>query len=73
MAVVATRAEADDIARVLVSNGLDAAVSSDDAGGQDPSPFRVRVLVARSDEASAREVLATAERELGPAGQCGSD
>ena len=71
VAVVASRAEADVIAGVLISNGLNADVSTDDAGGQ--APFGVRVLVAKSDEASARQVLASAERELGSTGQCGSD
>jgi hypothetical protein len=73
VAVVASRAEADVIAGVLISHGLNAAVSTDDAGGQYPALFGVRVLVAKSDETSAREVLASAERELGSVGQCGSD
>jgi hypothetical protein len=41
-----------------------AAVLADDAGGQEPQLQQdgVRVLVARSDEADARELLADAER-----------
>jgi hypothetical protein len=75
VAVVSSRAEADVIAGVLVSNGLTATVSADDAGGQDPAlqVFGVRVLVAESDAASAREVLSVADKELGYVGQCGSD
>lgn len=73
VAVVASRAEADVIARVLISNGLNAAVATDDAGGQNAALFGVRVLVAKSDEASARAVLASAEKELGSTGQCGAD
>jgi hypothetical protein len=42
---------------------LSAAVSADDAGGQEPQLQLqgVRVLVAPSDEASARQLLAAAE------------
>jgi RND superfamily putative drug exporter len=66
VAVVPTRVEADLIAGLLGSNGVRAIVSADDAGGQDPQLQQVqgvRVLVAHSDEALARQVLA----ETGPA------
>ena len=63
VAVVASRTEADLIVGMLRSNGLRAAVSADDAGGQDPQLQLqgVRVLVARSDETAARQLLADAE------------
>lgn len=62
VAVVPSRTEADLIVGMLRSNGLTAAVSADDAGGQDPQLQiqGVRVLVAASDEASARQLLAAA-------------
>jgi hypothetical protein len=60
LTVVSSRAEADLIVGLLRSNGLRAAISADDAGGQDPQLQLegVRVLVAREDEAAARQVLA---------------
>jgi hypothetical protein len=60
VAVVASRTEAELIVGLLRSNGLRAAVSADDAGGQEPQlqVQGVRVLVAPSDEASARRLLA---------------
>jgi len=61
VAVVPSRTEAELIVGMLRSNGLRAAVSADDAGGQDPQLQQVqgvRVLVAASDEASARQLLA---------------
>jgi putative signal transducing protein len=63
VAVATSQFEAELIAGLLHSNGLDAAVSADDAGGQEPQLQLqgVRVLVARSDEAAARQVLAEAE------------
>jgi hypothetical protein len=63
VAVVTSRIEAELIVGLLQSNGLDAAVSADDAGGQEPQLQLqgVRVLVARPDEAAARRVLADAE------------
>lgn len=63
VAVVPSRTEADLIVGMLRSNGLTAAVSADDAGGQDPQLQiqGVRVLVAASDEASARQLLAAAD------------
>ena len=63
VAVVASRTEADLIVGMLRSNGLRAVVSADDAAGLDPQLQLqgVRVLVAPSDEASARQLLADAE------------
>jgi hypothetical protein len=62
VAIVGTRTEADLIVGMLRSNGLRAAVSADDAGGQEPQLQLqgVRVLVAPSDEAAARQLLAEA-------------
>ena len=55
--------EAELIAGLLRSNGLRAAVSADDAAGLDPQLQLegVRILVAPSDEAAARRILAAAE------------
>ena len=63
VAVVPSRTEAELIVGMLRSNGLRAAVSADDAGGQDPQlqVQGVRVLVAASDAASARRLLADAD------------
>ncbi|HEU0237848.1 MAG TPA: hypothetical protein VKB59_20225 [Micromonosporaceae bacterium] len=63
VAVVTSRTEADLIVGFLRNNGLSAAVSADDAGGQDPQLQLqgVRVLVAPSDEAAARRLLAGTE------------
>jgi hypothetical protein len=63
VAVVASRTEAELIAGMLRSHGVRAAVSADDAGGQYPQMQieGVRVLVAPSDEASARRLLAAAD------------
>jgi len=63
VAVVPSRTEAELIVGMLRSNGLTAAVSADDAGGQNPQLQMqgVRVLVAASDEASARQLLADTE------------
>jgi hypothetical protein len=63
VAVVPSRTEAELIVGMLRSNGLWAAVSADDAGGQDPQlqVQGVRVLVAASDAASARRLLADAD------------
>ena len=61
VAVVPSRIEAELIVGMLRSNGVRAVVSADDAGGQ-YSPLQlgggVRVLVSRSDEASARQLIA---------------
>jgi hypothetical protein len=63
VAVATSRIEADLIVGLLQSYGLDAAVSADDAGGQEPQLQLqgVRVLVAPSDEFEARRILAAAE------------
>ena len=65
VAVVASRTEAELIVGMLRNNGLRAAVAADDAGGQEPQLQLqgVRVLVAPSDEAAARQLLAEAEAE----------
>ena len=63
VAVVASRTEAELIVGMLRCNGLRAAVSADDAGGVEPQLQLqgVRVLVAASDEAAARQLLAEAD------------
>jgi hypothetical protein len=62
VAVVASRTEAELIVGMLRNNGLRAAVAADDAGGQEPQLQLqgVRVLVARDDEAEARQLIAAA-------------
>ena len=63
VAVVPSRIEAELIVGMLRSNGVRAIVSADDAGGQEP-PLQVagvRVLVPRSDESPARQLLAEAD------------
>ena len=61
--VVTSQFEAELIVGLLQENGLDAAVSADDAGGQEPrlQLQGVRVRVARADAAAARQILAEAE------------
>jgi hypothetical protein len=69
-AVVGSRIEAELIAGLLRSNGIGAAVSADDAGGQEPhlQLDGVRVLVTAADEAAARKLLADVESSSsGPA------
>jgi hypothetical protein len=63
VAVVSSRTEAELIAGMLRSYGVEALVSADDAGGQDPALqlFGVHVLVAESDETEARRLLAATE------------
>jgi hypothetical protein len=63
VAVVASRTEAEVIAALLRSHGVSAVVSADDAGGQYPQMQvdGVQVLVAPSDEVSARRLLADAD------------
>lgn len=63
VAVVDSRIEAELIAGLLRTHGVRAAVSADDAGGQEPQLQLdgVRVLVARSDEVVAREILSTVD------------
>jgi hypothetical protein len=62
VAVVTSRTEAELIVGLLHNNDLRAAVSADDAGGLEPQlqMHGVRVLVAPSDEAPARRLLAAA-------------
>ena len=62
VAVVGSRTEAELIVGMLRSNGLRAVVSADDAGGVEPQLQLqgVRVLVAASDEAAARQLIAEA-------------
>jgi hypothetical protein len=66
VAVVASRTEAELIVAMLRSHGVSAAVSADDAGGQYPQMQieGVQVLVAPSDEPSARRLLADADDTL---------
>jgi len=63
VAVVTSRTEAELIVGMLRNNNVKAAVSADDAGGQEPAlqVQGVRVLVAPSDEAVARRLLAATE------------
>jgi hypothetical protein len=70
VAVVGSRTEAELLAGMLRSHGLKAVVSADDAGGQYPQMQidGVRVLVAASDEASARRLLAAADDTARPDG-----
>ena len=65
--VVGSRIEAELIVGLLRSHGLSAALSADDAGGQEPQLQLqgVRVLVAPADEASARRLLAVADDTAG--------
>jgi hypothetical protein len=69
VAVVASRIEAELIVGLLRSHGLRARLSADDVGGLEPQlQMRgVRVLVDRSDEAVARQLLAT-DDTAGPTG-----
>ena len=64
-AVVTSQFEAELIAGLLQSNGLDAVVSADDAGGQEPQLQLqgVRVLVSPADAVAARQILADAQSE----------
>ena len=65
VAVVSSRTEAELIVGMLRNNDLVAAVSADDAGGQEPAlqVQGVRVLVAPADEAEARRLLANADAD----------
>jgi hypothetical protein len=60
VAVVPSAVEAELIAGMLRDHGVNAAVSADDAGGQEPElqVQGVRVLVASADEATARQLIA---------------
>jgi hypothetical protein len=68
--VVTSRIEAELIVGLLRSHGLRAALSADDAGGQEPQLQLqgVRVLVASSDEALALRLLADVDDAAGPDG-----
>jgi hypothetical protein len=70
VAVVSSRIEAELIVGLLRSHGVGAAVSTDDAGGQEPQwqLNGVRVLVSADDEDTARELLATVDGAEGPVG-----
>jgi hypothetical protein len=63
VAQVSSRSEADLIVGLLGSGGVRSVVSADDAGGQEPQLQLdgVRVLVAPSDAAVARQILANAQ------------
>jgi enoyl-CoA hydratase/carnithine racemase len=65
VAVATSQFEAELIVGLLQSNGLDGAVSADDAGGQEPQLQLqgVRVLVSAADADAARQVLADAQAE----------
>jgi hypothetical protein len=66
VAVVNSRIEAELIVGFLRNHGLRAAVVTDDAGGQEPQfalQGGVRVLVAASDAAAARELLAAEDSD----------
>ena len=65
VAVVNSQFEAELIVGLLQSNGLEAVVSADDAGGQEPQLQLqgVRVLVRAEDRAEARKILADAETD----------
>jgi hypothetical protein len=66
-AVVASRVEAELIVGLLRSHGLRASVMADDVGGGPPLHMQgVRVLVAASDEALARELLASTDGHAVP-------
>ena len=62
VAIVTSRTEAELIVGMLRNYDVRAVVSADDVGGQDPALQiqGVRVLVAPSDEAAARQLLAAA-------------
>jgi hypothetical protein len=73
LAVVGSRAEAELMVGLLTSHGVRAAVTTDDAGGQEPQlqlQGGVRVLVAASDADVARQLLASAE-DVNPAADNG--
>ena len=67
IATVTSRFEADLIVGLLQSNGIWANVTADDVGGQEPQLQLegVYIVVAKADEATARQVLAEAEADAG--------
>jgi hypothetical protein len=71
VAVVGSRIEAELMVGFLHNHGVRAALSADDAGGQEPQLQLqgVRVLVAPPDEAEARRLLAALDDDTaGPVG-----
>ncbi len=64
-----TRFEAEVVQGLLVSEGIDASVSADDAGGAYPFVLSggAHVLVDESDAARASEILASKPDETDPA------
>jgi hypothetical protein len=66
VAVVSSRTEAELIVGLLDSNGVRAIVVADDAGGLGPQLQLqgIRVLVAPSDEATARRLLADTDDSM---------
>ena len=70
VAVVTSRTEAALVVGLLESHGVRAFAATDDAGGQEPQwqlSGGVRVLVAQSHEAEARQVLDDARRNAADA------
>ena len=66
VARVSSVIEAEIVLGLLESNGIEATVSSDDAGGQEPQlqlTQGVRVLVAPEDEQRASELIEEVEAE----------
>jgi hypothetical protein len=63
VAIASSRIQAELLVGMLLSNGVHAVVSADDAAGLEPQLqiHGVRVLVAPSDELLARRLLAEAE------------
>jgi hypothetical protein len=68
VAVVSSRTEAELIVGLLRTHGFRAALSADDAGGQEPQLQQdgVHVLVAGSDEEAARELLESVDDSSEP-------
>ena len=66
VARVSSVIEAEIVLGLLESNGIEATVSSDDAGGQEPQlqlTQGVRVLVAPEDEQRASQLIEDVEAE----------
>lgn len=65
VAWLSNRIEGEVVAGLLQSAGIDARVTADDAGGQEPQlqlQSGAQVLVAAADEARARAILADVDR-----------
>ena len=76
VALVPSTVEAQLIVGLLESNDIAAATSADDAGGLEPQwqlTQGVRVLVARSDEPRARQLISEAEVEGAAAAEAAAD